>query len=307
MSFPYIHVPSLDLGPIEIQPFGVLVASGVLLGTWMARKYAERNRMDEETLRFLGIRLLIIGFVACHVFNVLFYDLDRAMGPFKDFEKEPGWVLWFKVWDGISSWGGIVGGVVGFLWYSRRLGLDRLVWADLLSWGVIGGWLPGRAACAVVHDHTAGPTDFFLGIAVPNPPPEHTPSLVAQYAGQTIHDLGLYETLILIPIFATIVLAERLRNRKPGVLIGLLAVLYSAPRFFLDFLRFEKTDPRYGGLTFAQWCCIVAFVAGVTFLFWRRRVAAGEAAAGDEPRPAHGEARAGGERGGGKPRRGRRR
>lgn len=29
-------------------------------------------------------------------------------------------------------------------------------------------------------------------------------------------------------------------------------------RFFLEFLRLDTSDPRYGGLTFAQWCSLAA-------------------------------------------------
>ena len=34
-------------------------------------------------------------------------------------------------------------------------------------------------------------------------------------------------------------------------------------RFFLDFLRPEETDPRYFGLTFAQYASILAFGAAI--------------------------------------------
>jgi hypothetical protein len=40
-------------------------------------------------------------------------------------------------------------------------------------------------------------------------------------------------------------------------------VLYAPVRFFLDYLRPEDTDPRYLGMTFAQWASILAFVVAV--------------------------------------------
>jgi hypothetical protein len=43
----------------------------------------------------------------------------------------------------------------------------------------------------------------------------------------------------------------------------LTGVLYAPVRFFLDFLRPEGTDPRYAGLTFAQWSSILAFGVAV--------------------------------------------
>ena len=56
--------------------------------------------------------------------------------------------------------------------------------------------------------------------------------------------------------------------------MGLLAVLYCAPRFFLDFLRASDlgfVDRRYAGLTPAQYIVVVIFGVGVWLLAGARR------------------------------------
>ena len=48
---------------------------------------------------------------------------------------------------------------------------------------------------------------------------------------------------------------------------ALVGLLYAPVRFLLDFLRFNPDfDPRYVGLTFAQWVSILAFGAAVALL-----------------------------------------
>jgi phosphatidylglycerol:prolipoprotein diacylglycerol transferase len=304
---PYIHIPSIHLvGKLEIQPFGILVASGVLFGSWLARKYAERFKMDEEVLRYLGIRLLVVGFIACHLFNTFFYEWDRLVGnepllttqlldpagtTLVHHARKIDWLLLINPLDGIASWGGVLGGFFAFMFYSRRLKLDRLAWADCLSWGVAGGWVLGRAACAVAHDHMGHPTDFPLAVKLPTDL-SILPGNVQMYAGKAVHDLGLYEFFILVPILVVVLVLGRVKNRKPGLLIGVLGVLYSAPRFFLDYLRQEGSDPRYFGLTFAQYCSAIAFVGALALVFWPRRaqvaeaVAAAAEAEAAEPKPA---------------------
>ena len=251
---PFIDIPVLDLGPVDLQAFTILVAMGVLLGTWMGRKYSERNGLDDDTMRYLAIRVLVWGFIACHVLNTVFYEWDR-------FQDDP--LLMLRLWDGISSWGGIIGGGLALFLYTTIRKLDRLAWGDWAAYGAIGGWVPGRLACAVVHDHLGYPTNFPLAV---NFPPHKYPFDRASDVTIRAHDLGLYEVIYLVPLFFVIVLLERKKVRKPGLLLGVLAVGYSVPRFFLEFLRRPETDPRYYGLTFAQYACVAAFIGGYMLL-----------------------------------------
>jgi hypothetical protein len=47
-----------------------------------------------------------------------------------------------------------------------------------------------------------------------------------------------------------------------------VAVGYAVPRFFLDDLRRAATDPRYGGLTPAQWSCVATVAAAIALFVW---------------------------------------
>ena len=42
---PYIHVPDLHVGPLPLHPFGILVATGVLIGTALATRRARLLRI----------------------------------------------------------------------------------------------------------------------------------------------------------------------------------------------------------------------------------------------------------------------
>ena len=43
---PYIYVPDLKLGPLTLHPFGLLVATGVIIGTWLATRRARQRGLD---------------------------------------------------------------------------------------------------------------------------------------------------------------------------------------------------------------------------------------------------------------------
>ena len=258
-AFPYADLPT-NIGPINL--FGILLAVGVLFGSWMARKYCERNDLDDETLRWFGIRLIVWGFIGSFVLNTMFYEWSA-------FFDDP-WATTKKL--GISSYGAAVSGGLAFFYYTWAKKLDRRKWADMAAWGATGGWLFGRLGCALVHDHLGTKTDFFLGVDVPpgRYPFERTDEVIRA------HDLGLYEFLLWCVLLVAMVLLERWKGRRPGFLLGFLAVAYSIPRFFFEFLRptgylykgeWHPTDPRHYGLTFAQWASIVALLIGLWLIF----------------------------------------
>ena len=262
-GLPYIDIPQ-TFGPIKT--FGVLLAAGLLLALWMGRRYCQRNGLDDDTMQWLGMRLIGWGLLGSVVLNLVFYEWTRFLADPWNVTKALG----------ISSYGAIVGAAFAFFYYTRKKGLDRRRWADMASWGMSGGWLLGRLGCAVAHDHVGVATDSPLGV---NFPPGRYPFDRSSDAVIRAHDLGLYEFLLWIPLLIMVVLLERRKSRRPGLLLGVLAVAYSIPRFLFEFLRLERTDPRYAGLTFAQWASIAALAIGLWLLFGPRRSAAAEPAA----------------------------
>lgn len=248
-GLPYIDVPQ-RIGPIST--FGVLVVVGIAFGTWLARRYARDSGLDQESLSWLGPRLIGWGFAGAFIIDAVVYEWDRLL-------VEPWSVI---TAFGISSYGAGVGGAAAFLYYTRRRGLDRRRWADMAAVGAAGGWLFGRIGCAVVHDHLGRTTDFPLGV---NVPPGRYPFALEPHVIRA-HDLGLYEAALWIALLAALLLLARWKRRRPGFLMGFLAVAYSVPRFLFEFLRLPESDPRYAGLTFAQWASIGALLIGLWLL-----------------------------------------
>jgi phosphatidylglycerol:prolipoprotein diacylglycerol transferase len=261
-AVPYADLPQ-SFGPINL--FGILIALGVLFGTYLARKYCERNGLDQDTLQYFGLRIIIWGFIGAHVFNTVFYDMHAFL--------EDPWGTTKKL--GISSYGAALSGAIAYLYYTWKLKLDRRRWADMSALGAAGGWLFGRLGCALVHDHVGFKTDSPFAVDFPpmKYPWDRSDEVIRA------HDLGLYEFWLWIVILAALILLERWKGRRPGFLMGFMAVTYSVPRFLFEFLRPDVTDPRYAGLTFAQWASILAFATGLWLLFGPRKAPVPEAVA----------------------------
>lgn len=233
-------------GQLGIQPFGILVALGVILGARMSEKRAQRIGLKKEIVSDAILYIVGIGFLLGHPFDMIFYEPEKVA-------EDPIQLLFF--WTSLSSFGGFFGAVVGgFIWRWHR-GYPLTPALDQVAYGLPLGWLFGRTGCFIVHDHPGRVTDFFL--AVDN----------WTYNGVTgpRHDLGLYEvfwSLLVIPLFMWL-------DKKPrphGFFIAWIALLYAPVRFGLDFLR--EADATYGGLTPGHYSAFVTLALGL-FMLWR--------------------------------------
>ncbi len=250
------HVPFI--GPLKLQVFGPLVATGVILGWYRGLHFARKKGMDEWLVRDYMWWQLVFAFVMAHWVSVLFYFPEQV-------EEDP-WVL-LAFWNGLSSVGGFFGGLLGALWFCRKHEQPLVPYLDLSVYGLLLGWVFGRLGCSLVHDHpgkVADP-DFLLAVG---PWPD----------GTYRYDLGLYEWFFAVCLTAYVHLFTKPWTWRPGRLLGLVVVLYAPFRFAMDFLRAEAPsrgvtsvpDVRYLGLTTAQWFTIAFFLGGIYLLFLRK-------------------------------------
>lgn len=278
-----VGLPFFQLGELfgRIQWFGLIVAAGVLIGASILRRYGEWHGVSDDHIRGITGWITLTGFIGAHVFDVLMYQGDKNWFEFTGDVSlatlwHPNqWPLIIKLWDGISSYGGFVGGAMGFFFYVWWKRQPARLFADVAVIGLLPAFSIGRIGCTVVSDHIGAWVDpnAWYAFAAQNYPVklnmEAVQNLVATHPhpGPTIlaWNLGLIEFLYLIPVNALLLwIAFRPQKRMPaGFLVVLAGVLYAPVRFFLDFLRPEMSDPRHFGLTFAQWASMLAFGAAV--------------------------------------------
>jgi phosphatidylglycerol:prolipoprotein diacylglycerol transferase len=276
-GLPYFHLGALDIG-IPIQWFGMIVAAGVLIGAVPLRRYAEWHGVSDDHIRGLLTWLMVSGFLGAHEFDVIAYQWDRigeaAMAQPAHWWFLPegawpsNWPLVLRIWDGISSYGGFIGGAIGFALYVWWKRLPVRLFADTAIIGLLPAFSIGRIGCTVVSDHIGSavePGRWYAFLAMDYPRKLNLAHLADLNPGTAemirAWNLGLIEFLYLVPVNLLVLwLAFNPAKRRPaGFVTVLTGVLYAPVRFGLDFLRPEDTDPRYLGLTFAQWASILAF------------------------------------------------
>jgi phosphatidylglycerol:prolipoprotein diacylglycerol transferase len=246
---PYIHPPPPILGVIHW--FGILVAIAVIVGISLARWRAPRHAIPRDKLESFINWMLLCGFIGAHVLDTIFYHPEELLA-------RP-WSLLF-LWEGLSSFGGFIGALVGVLLWKRYRGAGQSIYAlcDLIVSVFPVSWILGRAGCALVHDHKGKAAEAsWLTVAFPDGP--H-------------YDLGLLEMFWAI-VISLVVASLWSKPRRVGTYIAIVCMLYAPMRFALDFLRVSSGptgDPRYVGFTPAQWACVALFAFGVWIWFHRR-------------------------------------
>ena len=247
---PYIQVPSLNLGPVELHAFGALSALGIYVGARLAARAARTYAPGDERPLVEAAPWLVVG-------GVLGGHLMHLLGYHREILARDGIGSLIRIWEGQSSMGGLLGAMITLLIVFRVKRWKILPQLDAFALGLAPGWGIARLGCFTAHDHPGVLTDFPLAVA---------------YPGGARHDLGLYEAVLLGVL--TIVLYTVSRKRRPqGVLMGILAIGYAIPRFFLDFLRAGPGDPtltfvdgRILGLTPAQYVSFLLVGIGVWLL-----------------------------------------
>lgn len=248
---PYLHVPSVTVGPVTIHAFGVIAALAVLLGVRATRRRAGELDLDVGVVDRLMPWLVAAVFAGAHLVSVFaYYPMQVVEDP----------LVLLRFWDGLSSFGGILGGLVAVWLFFRRLGVRQKHYMQALLFGAVVGLLVGRFGCAIAHDHPGKVTSSPL--AVEGWPTDQTPPRTLGFYtdGPRRHDLGLYEFLFLIPVTVLLYVLRRFRPFE-HFHVALVLLLYTPVRFGLDFLR--TADTLYFGLTPGQYFAAAFFAVGI--------------------------------------------
>jgi phosphatidylglycerol:prolipoprotein diacylglycerol transferase len=214
-------------------------------------RVARRDGLDAQVIGDYAVWGVGSGIVVGHLVHLFLYHPEELAQP---------WRI-FAVWEGLSSFGGLLGAVLAAVVYFRRKGIRIADYSDAFALAIAPGWGIARLGCFAIHDHPGVRTDFFLAV---------------QFPGGARHDLGLYDALALFAI-AAVVWALRARGLLAGRLLAVVALLYGIQRFLTDFLRATDVayaDARYLGLTPAQYFCFALWAYAAWQLLGRRRPSA---------------------------------
>ncbi|MGH9111192.1 MAG: prolipoprotein diacylglyceryl transferase [Acidimicrobiales bacterium] len=274
-AIPYTTFPTIDLGPLSLRSFGLMVAIGVLVGAWIAAAYAERYGISRDETYRVATYMVLAGIIGARLTWAATHT-DQIENP----------IDVIAIWEGgIQFSGGFIAAlIVGLPFFKRWTKLQRWRVLDGYALGLSIGLALGRVGCYSVGEHFGRRSDFFLasrfdGDEVREPLLGDIPLT----QGMTFHNTSLYELVYLAVLFAALgalVLATWRRGRDvvPGTIVGIFLLYYGVTRWLSDSLRVN--DERVAGMTGAQWMCLALVPAGI-WILWKVRPRLAELAATD--------------------------
>src|SRR5437764_13370947 len=150
----------LELGPITVYTYGVLLAAAYLLGLKLAMVRANKRGLDSTRVLDLGIYIIISALIGA---KVLLLITD-----FRTFRADPHELLTL-VRSGGVFYGGLIAAVGVALWYIGRAGLPLWTTCDVFAPGIALGHVIGRFGCLFAGCCYGKPTTRPWGITFTDP------------------------------------------------------------------------------------------------------------------------------------------
>src|SRR5512133_2724582 len=246
---------------LPLHSYGLLIAAGILVGVWIARREGRRRGQDPEQLADLVFWILVAAFVGSRLyFAVVNWDQffgARALVPTR-LGRIPRLLV---VWEGgFVFYGGFIGAALTAFWYMRRQGMRFLPHADTLIPSVAFGHFMGRLGCfgagccwgEVAHRHLPWATRVDPAAYIA---PDRLTTL-------PLHPVQLYESFGELAIFLVLVLLVRPRKRFHGQVLAAWLLLYAVLRTVVELFRGDVERGVVAGLGVGQWTSLVILGAG---------------------------------------------
>ena len=237
---------------IDVMWYGVLIATGMLIGIALAIREAKRVGISEDDVLNIAIIAIPVAIICARLYYVIFSWDYYSQNPGEIFNIRGG---------GLAIHGGLIGGILTGFIYAKVKKLDFFKTADAVMVGMPLAQAIGRWGNFINGEAHGGPTSLPWGIMVD---------------GVKVHPTFLYESIWDFGIFLFIMFYRRKKKTYEGEVIVSYITLYSIGRFFIEGLRTDSL--MFGPIRMAQFVSLVGVVGGLVLHFYLKNRAKKKAA-----------------------------
>ncbi len=237
---------NLQIGPITIHMYGLMVGIGFAAAYFICCIRARRKGLSEDIL--WGILLCaVLGIVTGSRFLYYLVSIPQI-------RKDPS-ILWnFK--NGYVVYGGIIFGVLYGYLYCRKKQVSFLKYFDLVMPSVAAAQGFGRIGCFFAGCCYGRQTDSWFHIIYTHS--DFAPNHVPLIPTQLISSAGNF-------LIAGFLIWYSTKAKKDGAVGVMYMILYSMGRFFIEIFRNDFRG-AWGGLSTSQLISIAVFLLGLCLM-----------------------------------------
>ncbi|MBI4666351.1 MAG: prolipoprotein diacylglyceryl transferase [Nitrospinae bacterium] len=260
-----MHPVLFEFGPITIHTYGLLVASGFMLGIAWTARLGNKEGFDPQVVYDTAFWLVLSA--------ILSSRLAYVIVEYKHFATHPLDIV--KFWEGgLVFYGGVIGAVLALYICAKKYGFNLWKFGDIAAPGVALGHVLGRLGC------------FFAGCCYgqeTNVPWAVTFRDVKSIAPLDVplHPTQLYDALNELIVFGILTLIRPYKKFN-GQIWWTWVGLYSSGRIVVESFR---GDPRgfwfHGLLSTSQILGALGVTLAIAMYFKKRKDAAGADAGRD--------------------------
>jgi phosphatidylglycerol---prolipoprotein diacylglyceryl transferase len=252
------------IGRFSLPTYGLLVATGVLLGLWISVCNSEKQGIDPERAWNLGILVVLAGILGAKILYILVDWNTYASNPSEIFSLDT-----LRA-GGVFS-GGLLAALAAAIWYIRKNRMPALATCDAFAPGLALGHAIGRVGCFAAGCCYGKETHHFWGVVFTNP--------LARTISQTplnvpLEPTQLFESAVELANFLLLMWLFK-RKKFDGQIIGAYLFLYGIARFFLEFLRGDEgRGVVFGGAMSGTQLISIGLVIAGGLIWWFKSGAA---------------------------------
>ena len=249
-----MHQYLFFIGGFPIRAYGTMLALAIICGGSVAYFLLKKDgRGWHQHIIDFSITVAIAGLIGARLWDVFFFDWQYYGNHLLEIPF---------VWQGgMAIQGGVVLGTLAGYWYLRKHNIDFWAFADIFAPALILAQSVGRMANLFNGDAFGHPTGGNFGILYPESTlAYHT------YGNQPLWPAEIWEGQIDILIFVALILFSSFKHAKGQVFV-LYAILYSAARFCLEFLRGDYVNLTMG-LKSAQMTSLIVMIVGICLFIY---------------------------------------
>ena len=256
-SIPSPSSGSLELGPLTLRAYGVMIALGVLAGVWLGQKRWSAVGGGPDDVANIAMWAVPAGLIGARVYHVL-----------TDWRFDEGWTEPFKLWEGgLGIPGGVIAGVLTATWLMRRNSWQRGSMLDAIIPALPLAQAIGRWGNWFNQELFGGPSGLPWAVEID-----------ARYAAaaghsdiETFHPTFLYESLWNFGLVFFLIWVDRTQKIKRGGLFAVYVVGYLVARLWLETVRVDHAS-EIAGVRINIWMSVIGIgLAGGWLLLRGRR------------------------------------